>query len=67
MNTLSDTFVQASEPDQLYFKNTAALSPDGHALYAHELAEFLRRQLPSASPAGRDYAPLSPQARLPQR
>jgi hypothetical protein len=64
---LSDTFVQASEPDQLYFKNTAALSPDGHALYAHELAEFLRRQLPSASPAGRDYAPLSPQARLPQR
>jgi hypothetical protein len=64
---LSDTFVQASEPEQLYLKNAAALSPDGHALYARELAGFLRQQLPAAAPAGRDYAPLSPQARLPQR
>jgi len=64
---VSETFVHAEQPEQLYLKNAAAFSSAGHALYARELAAFLRQQLPLASPSGNDYSPLPPQARLPPR
>jgi hypothetical protein len=64
---VSPAFVQSSEPAQLYLKNAAAFSPEGHALYAREIASFLRQQLSHAAPASPEYSPLPPQARLPQR
>ncbi len=60
---ISNAFVQAEQPERLYLKNAAALSARGHALYARELAEFLRQRIPMAAPATPGYAPLAPQAR----
>jgi hypothetical protein len=64
---VSETFVHAEQPEQFYMTNAASFSVAGHALYARELASFLRQQLSTAPPAGRDYSPLPPQARLPAR
>jgi hypothetical protein len=64
---VSTAFVQASQPERLFLKNSAAFSAEGHALYAREIAEFLRQPRSPAGPAGRDYPALPPQARLPQR
>ncbi len=64
---VSDAFVHEDQPDRLFLKNAAAFSADGHALYARRLAEFVRREIPLTRPAGIDYAPLAPQARLPER
>ncbi len=62
-----EAFLRADRPERLYLSNAAALSAEGHALYSRELASFLRREFLSAPPAGRDYSPLPPQARLPPR
>ena len=60
-------FTAASEPEQLYLQNAAELSTEGHALYAYQLAAFVRLQLPRPLPVTPDYPALAPQARLPQR
>ncbi|MGE5191519.1 MAG: hypothetical protein ACM3U2_03390 [Deltaproteobacteria bacterium] len=64
---VSPAFVRAEQPERLYLMNAAAFSPDGHALYARQLAEFVRRELPMPGPAGTEYPPFAPQARLPER
>ena len=64
---VSVAFVQAEQPDRLYLKHAAAFSADGHVLYAHRLAEFVRRELTSPRPSGTEYLPLAPQARLLER
>jgi len=37
----SPGFINAESPEELYFKHAAAFSPEGHSLYATELARFL--------------------------
>src|SRR5262249_41103803 len=64
---MSEAFVRAGQPERLYLKNAAAFSAAGHALYARELASFLRQQLSTAPADTGDYAPLPPQARLAPR
>jgi len=61
---VSNTFMNASQPERLYLKNAAAYSTEGHALYARQLAEFLMQQLPRAGPGSPEYLPPQPQARL---
>lgn len=43
----SPAYQRGDRPEQLYLKNAAAFSADGHALYARELATFITRSLPS--------------------
>ena len=64
---VSAAFTGASEPEHLYLTNAAEFSAEGHALYARQLAEFARGQLPRPFPANPEYPPLAPQARLPER
>jgi hypothetical protein len=64
---MSEAFVRADQPERLFLKNAAAFSAAGHALYARELASFLRQQLSTAPADTGDYAPLPPQARLAPR
>jgi hypothetical protein len=42
----SPAFAAADQPERLFLKNAAELSPDGHALYAEQLAAFLVRSVP---------------------
>jgi len=49
---VSASFAQGTEPERLYLTNAAAFSPEGHALYARELAGFIIRNRPAAGGAG---------------
>lgn len=42
----SNAFLQISEPDRLFHQSNRNLSRYGHALLAHELAEFIVQQIP---------------------
>lgn len=70
---VSPAFQRAERPERLFLKHAAALSPEGHALYARQLAEFLARRSVGSSPAMparqelSDEFPSLPQARLPAR
>jgi hypothetical protein len=70
---VSPAFQRADRPERLFLKNSAGLSQDGHILYAHQLAEFLDRELGGAAhpwPTSKDapggFSDL-PQARWPAR
>src|SRR5262249_28002397 len=47
---LSRSFAGADQPERLYLKNVAALSPAGHTQYARELAAFVVAQLAGEPP-----------------
>lgn len=73
---VSTAFQRAEQSERLFLKNAAVLSPDGHALYARQLADFLARGPIAPSPASptpdelhdpsRGLSP-APHARLPSR
>jgi hypothetical protein len=61
-------FVEHSQPERLYLTSAAAFSAEGHALYARELARFLRMRLPQINSESPGLSPnLQPQARLTPR
>jgi hypothetical protein len=71
---IATPFQRSDRPEHLYLKHAAALSPEGHALYARCVADFLSRgslgPAPAAPGTARDSAdqiPALPQARLPTR
>ncbi|MFN0054240.1 MAG: hypothetical protein ACKV0T_18850 [Planctomycetales bacterium] len=70
---LAPAFRRAAQPERLYLEHAAALSPEGHALFAQELGHFLENSLGQPSPAGqptgsrREELIDLPQARLPRR
>jgi hypothetical protein len=66
---LSPAFLRSEEPSRLYLTNAAALSEDGHALYARELALFLERESKGRSAlwptrGGTGESRILPQARV---
>jgi hypothetical protein len=64
---VSGSFEKEAAPERLYMKNAALFSPEGHALYGKELAEFILRQIPGLEPGSLDYSNPQPQAqRLPR-
>jgi hypothetical protein len=52
---VSTTFAQAGRPERLFLNNAAAFSPEGHALYARELAGFVLRSV--SGPDSRTQSP----------
>ena len=64
---VSESFAAQNKAERLFLDNSPALSSAGHALYARELAGFVRAQLIQASPGASGGTSLPPQARLPPR
>jgi hypothetical protein len=64
---VSGKFAQDGAPDRLYLNNAALFSPEGHALYGKELADFILRQLPGLEPGSLDYSNPQPQAQMSPR
>jgi hypothetical protein len=70
---LSAAFQRSERPERLFLMNSAALSEEGHALYAQCLARFLEREFresvhePASPGSDGERFPDSPQALLPAR
>jgi hypothetical protein len=62
---ISTMFVEHSQPERLYLTNAAVFSAEGHAVYARELARFVRQRMPEMNRDSPGLSPpLHPQARL---
>jgi hypothetical protein len=59
---VSRSFAQDARPELLYMKNAACFSPEGHALFGKQLADFILRQVPGLEPGSLDYSQPAPQA-----
>jgi hypothetical protein len=64
---VSTAFEKDPQPERLFLKNAALFSPEGHALYGKQLAEFLVRQVPGFEPGSLDYSRPQPQAQMSPR
>lgn len=70
---VSPTFQRTPQAERLFLTNAAALSPEGHALYAAQLTDFIEREFGRAGrpgvspgPAPGNFSDL-PESRFPQR